>query len=138
MKSFKTKKQKVVKPTPHVEHDVETTLSLNASTYLPKLPFIDPLAINIPNKGFARQKIILENMTRQIKKNQLPVMAIGILLLFAVIGGAIAWDRIGEPYMEAQQNFELKKLQGNLTSADKPPSLFNFKDLKLPGIPGVR
>lgn len=136
--NFKQKQRKTTKRQPYFQHASDATLSLNASTYLPKLPFIDPLAINIPNKGFARQKVILENMTRQIKKTQLPVMAIGIIMLFAVIGGAIAWDRIGEPYLEAQQNFEIRKLQGNLTSADKPPSLFNFQDMKLPGIPGVR
>ena len=114
------------------------TLSINTTNCLPQMPFVDPKAVDLPNRAYLRQRIILENMTRIIKKTQFPIMIVAIGVIIGVIALSILWSSVLKPYMESQQNFELKKLQGNLTSADKPPSLFDFKLPQLPMIGGGR
>lgn len=126
------KKQK--KAEPQIDHYSDATLSLNASAYLPNLPFVDPLQASMPNKGFAREFSIIKAMSSPLKKPPFPMMQAAIVLVIAAIALSIVYSQVISPYMESQQEFEIKKLEGNLTSADKPPSLFDIKKLPIPGL----
>lgn len=133
-----SKKAKNSKKRIEYEHVQDATLSINTAAYFPSdMHFVDPLAVNMPNKGFQTEKKILDFMSKSIKKNPLPIMAIMLIIMIGAVAMTIIYSQVIKPYIAQSQEFELKKLQGNLTSADKPPSLFNFQ---LPGlsVPGVK
>ena len=73
-------------------------------------------------------------MSSPLKKPPFNMMGAAIVLVIAAIALSIIYSQVLQPYIESQQEFEIKKLEGNLTSADKPPSLFDFKKLPIPGL----
>lgn len=115
------------------EHETDETISLQPSGILPKsdkLQFIDPHAVALPNKAIPREKFIIEQMSRPVKKSQIPYIMIGIMAIVAMIALSILYERVIEPAQEAERayNLEVMKNGGNATGIAKPQqgSLFQF------------
>lgn len=132
------KKQKTVEPkitykqTPHA-------IDLHARAILPQddnLNFIHPLTAHLPTKGLQREKLILDAMSRQLKKPLPPVGYIFIIGIVVILGGVIFYDAVYKDYDQAQKDYDFKLRTNNLTSSDEAPRLFNFDLKSLPGIKG--
>jgi len=116
------------------EHVSNETVNLHVSGILPasdKLRFIDPQAVALPNKAIPRLKVILDAMSKNIKKSPLPWIAIGVMAIIAAIALSIVYDRIIEPAQDAERAYqlELQSRGGNATGLEKPESLFQFNPI---------
>lgn len=116
------------------EHVSNETVNLHVSGILPqsdKLRFIDPQAVALPNKAIPRVKVVLDAMSKSVKKNPIPYLAIGIMAIVAAIALSIVYDRIIEPAQDAerQYNLEVQRRGGNTTGLEKPESLFQFNPI---------
>lgn len=116
------------------EHASEETVNLHVSGILPasdKLRFIDPQAVALPHKAIPRVKVVLDAMSKSVKKSNLPYITIAIAAVIAIIGLAVVYDRIIEPAQEAERayNLEVMKRGGNTTGLEKPDSLFKFEPI---------
>jgi hypothetical protein len=132
-------KRKVQEPEHYLQVS-KATIDLHASTILPKhekLRFIHPKALEIPNIGFKREKVILEMMSSAVRKAPLPVFTIVLILMFGAVAMAIIYDQVIEPWMDKSIEVQEKIQRGELPPDAKPPSLFNFQVPNLP-IPGVK
>jgi len=116
------------------EPESEETINLHTSGILPrsdKLQFIDPQAVALPNKAIPREKHIIEQMSKPVKRAPIPFIMIGLMLIVAMIALSILYDRVIEPAQDAERayNLEVLKNGGNSTGIAKPSGgggLFQF------------
>lgn len=132
------------KPEPiQYNHVSDETINLHASRLLPKsekLLFIDPKAVELPVKATPKLKVIVESMSKPVKKsNWSPQLLIGIaiMLVITVIGLTILYNSLIKPAAEADREFQLQwqeqcAANPETCALSPPPSnsgggLFNFQ-----------
>lgn len=95
-------------------HVSDETINLHASRLLPKsdkLLFIDPKAIELPVKATPKLKVIVESMSKPVKKSNISpqlLIGIGIMLVITVIGLTILYNSVIRPADEANKEFILE------------------------------
>lgn len=109
-------------------------LDVHAKAILPQddsMNFLDPLTGYLPISGLQREKVILDAMSRNMKKPMLPIGYILIIGIIVILGVVIGYDAIIKDYIEASRQYEIQRELNNLPPGAQPPKLFDFK---LPGI----
>lgn len=107
------------------DKDYAETISINATTFLPKVVYIDPMMGDIRVKVTQNQKTITDLLGGPIGK-KLPISPILVLMLLVgtAIGSVIVWQQIVEPQlakMEQQRFQELLQQQQQQQGGGNPP-----------------
>lgn len=124
-------------PEPEKLKPTTFAVGIHARAVMPQddsVQFIDPLAAFLPVKGLQQDKKILDAMSRNMKK---PLPPLGYIMIIGIIGMlfiVVIYDAVIKDYIDASQDYEIRKALNNLTAGEQPPKLFDFRNLPIPGV----
>lgn len=103
------------------------TISIHASTMLPKINFIDPGALRTGLKAIQQNKVGIDEVTADAKiSKKWDIKQMMMLLILGTVGLAILYSGVIEPAIEQQQAYELElkkwESQGRQGSPPTPPN----------------